>query len=63
MSQVANLLLANGLMYAALLTERGVTYLQGSVPGRAELGDFAFNIGLDGFEEVDVPAVRREDAG
>ncbi|GAA3584157.1 hypothetical protein GCM10022198_04280 [Klugiella xanthotipulae] len=50
-------------MYAALLTERGVTYLQGSVPGRAELGDFAFNIGLDGFEEVDVPAVRREDAG
>jgi len=43
--------------------KRGSRTRSGPVAGGAELGEFAFDVDLDGAEEVDVLAVRRGDVG
>jgi len=45
------------------LSEKGVGDAQWPVSGGAELGEFAFDVDLDGAEEVDVLAVRGGDVG
>jgi hypothetical protein len=47
----------------ALGSEQSVAYPQRPVPGRAELGEFAVDVSLNGTEEVDVLAVCWGDVG
>src|SRR5664279_5458380 len=58
-----NATLRTGWVCSIPRSEQGVAHAQRPIAGRAELGQLALDVYVDGAEEVDVLAVRRRDVG